>query len=84
MRCFAFASCLRCGAILAGNFRTSILTNAPAHQFDVKIDHCFNDKQRVAVRYSQAYSEYDVPFVLAKGNFGDGQNSSTTVHRETA
>jgi hypothetical protein len=62
------------------NFRTSVLTNAPGHQFDVKIDHHFNDKQRVAVRYSQAYGEYDVPFVLASATFNDGFTSSTTVH----
>jgi Carboxypeptidase regulatory-like domain/TonB dependent receptor-like, beta-barrel len=62
------------------NFRTSILTNAPAHQFDVKIDHHFSDKQRVAVRYSQSYGEYDVPFVLANSGFNDGYTSSTTVH----
>ena len=62
------------------NFRDTILTDAPAHQFDVKVDHHFNDKQRVAVRYSQSYSEYNVPFVLASGDFGDGQTSSQTVH----
>jgi carboxypeptidase family protein/TonB-dependent receptor-like protein len=62
------------------NFRKTILTNAPGHQFDVKVDHHFNDKQRIAVRYSQAYGEYNVPFVLASGDFGDGQTSSTTVH----
>jgi hypothetical protein len=62
------------------NFRTSILTNAPAHQFDVKIDHFFNEKQKLAVRYSQSYGEYDVPFVLANANFNDGFTSSTTVH----
>ena len=62
------------------NFRTSVLTNAPSHQFDVKVDHYFSDKQRLGVRYSQSYGEFDVPFVLASGNFGDGQTSSTTVH----
>lgn len=62
------------------NYRTSILTNAPGHQFDVKIDHYFNDKQRVAIRYSQSYGEYNVPFVLANANFNDGFTSSTTVH----
>jgi hypothetical protein len=62
------------------NFRTSILTNAPAHQFDVKVDHYFNEKQHAAVRYSQSYGEYDVPFVLANGTFNDGYTSSTTVH----
>lgn len=62
------------------NFRTSILTNSPSHQFDVKVDHYFNDKQRVAVRYSQSYGEYNVPFVLANNNFNDGFTSSTTVH----
>jgi Carboxypeptidase regulatory-like domain len=62
------------------NFRTSVLTNSPAHQFDIKIDHHFNDKQRLAVRYSQAYGEYDVPFVLASADFDDGYNSNTEVH----
>ena len=62
------------------NFRTSVLTNAPSHQFDVKIDHHFTDKQHVAVRYSQSYGEYNVPFVLANANFNDGFTSSTSVH----
>jgi len=62
------------------NFRTSVLTNAPSHQFDVKVDHYFTDKQRVAVRYSQSYGESDVPFVLGSSTFNDGFTSSTTVH----
>jgi Carboxypeptidase regulatory-like domain/TonB dependent receptor len=62
------------------NYRTTILTNEPAHQFDVKVDHHFNDKQRVAVRYSQAYGEFDTPFVLANSIFNDGYTSSTSVH----
>jgi len=62
------------------NFRTSVLTDAPSHQFDVKIDHYFNDQQRIAVRYSQSYGEYNVPFVLGSGDFNDGFTSSTTVH----
>ena len=62
------------------NFRTSVLTNQPAHQFDVKVDHYFNDRQRLGVRYSQFYGEFDVPFVLANANFNDGYTQSTTVH----
>jgi hypothetical protein len=62
------------------NFRTSILTNAPVHQFDVKIDHHFNENQKLAVRYSQQHSEYDAPYVLANANFNDGFNSYTDVH----
>jgi hypothetical protein len=62
------------------NYRSSTLTNAPAHAFDVKIDHHFNDKMRVAGRYSQSYSEFDVPFVLGSGSFNDGYTSSTSVH----
>jgi hypothetical protein len=62
------------------NFRTSILSDAPVHQFDVKIDHHFNENQKIAVRYSQQHSEYDVPYVLANGNFNDGFNSHTDVH----
>ena len=62
------------------NFRTSVLTNQPAHQFDVKVDHYFTEKQRLSARYSQSYGEFDVPFVLANANFNDGYTSSTTVH----
>jgi hypothetical protein len=61
------------------NFRASVVSNAPSHQFDVKIDHHFNDKQKVGVRYSQSYGEFDVPFVLASADFNDGQNSHTSV-----
>ncbi|MGB7438536.1 MAG: carboxypeptidase regulatory-like domain-containing protein [Candidatus Acidiferrum sp.] len=62
------------------NFRTSVLTDSPSHQFDVKVDHYFTDKQRVGIRYSQSYGEYNVPFVLGSGTFNDGFTSSTTVH----
>lgn len=62
------------------NFRTSILAHAPSYQFDVKVDHIFNEKQRVAVRYSQSHGEYNVPFVLASADFNDGFNSYTNVH----
>src|SRR5271167_4291414 len=62
------------------NFRDTILTDAPVHQFDVKIDHHFNDKMRLGVRYSQAYSEFNVPYVLASADFNDGFNSNTSVH----
>ncbi len=62
------------------NFRTSILTDAPAHQFDVKIDHNFTDKQKLSGRFSHLYSEYNVPFVLASATFNDGVNSHTTVY----
>jgi hypothetical protein len=62
------------------NYRSTTLTDAPAHAFDVKIDHHFNDRQRIAGRYSQAYSEFNVPFVLGSGSFNDGFTSSTSVH----
>jgi len=64
----------------ADNYRTSILANAPGYQFDVKIDHNFSDKQRLSGRFSRAYGEYNVPFVLASGDFNDGFNSSTSVY----
>lgn len=64
----------------ADNFRTSTLSVAPGYQFDVKIDHHFSDKLRVGVRYSQLHSEFNVPFILGSGDFGDGQTSFTDVH----
>jgi hypothetical protein len=62
------------------NFRTSILNDSPSYQFDVKIDHHFNDKQKLGVRYSQSHGEFNVPFVLASGDFNDGFNSHADVH----
>src|SRR5450432_943601 len=62
------------------NFRTSILANAPGYQFDIKVDHHFNENQRVAVRYSQSHGEYNVPYVLASADFNDGLKSSTDVN----
>ena len=62
------------------NYRTSILTNAPSHQWDIKIDHNFTDTQKFSGRFSHLYSEYNVPFVLANANFNDGFNSDTDVY----
>ena len=62
------------------NFRTSVLTNAPSHQFDIKIDHNFTDTQKFSGRFSHLYSEYNVPFVLANADFNDGFNSDTSVY----
>ncbi len=61
------------------NFRTSVLTNAPGYQFDVKIDHNFSQNQMLAARYSQLHGEYNVPFVLGSADFNDGFTSSTNV-----
>ena len=61
------------------NFRTSVLTNAPGYQFDVKVDHNFSQTQMLAARYSQLHSEYNVRFVLGSANFNDGFTSSTNV-----
>lgn len=62
------------------NYRTSILTNAPSHQFDIKIDHNFTDTQKLSGRISHLYSQYDVPFVLANAIFNDGFTSNTSVY----
>ena len=44
------------------NFTTS--ASAPDYQFDIKIDHQINDKQRINGRYSRSHSNFTSPFIL--------------------
>ena len=62
------------------NFHKVILSSTDGWQFDVKVDHHFNDKNHLSARYSQVHSTNDVPTVLGDGDFNDGFNSITDVH----
>ncbi len=61
------------------NFRTSVVAQAPQRQFDIKIDHHFNDKMNFSGRYSNVHSENVNPFVVGSGDFNDGFTASTDV-----
>jgi Carboxypeptidase regulatory-like domain/TonB dependent receptor len=62
------------------NFHQVVLSATDGWQFDVKIDHHFNDKNHLSARYSQLHSTNDVPTVFGDGDFNDGFNSLTDVH----
>src|SRR5262249_42266391 len=67
----------------AFNFHKVVLSNIKQRQFDIKIDHHFNDKNRLSARYSNLHMTNDVPTVFGDGDFapsGDGFDSVTDVH----
>lgn len=62
------------------NFHKVILTNNDGYQFDIKVDHHFNEKNHLSARYSRLHSSFAVPTVFGDGDFGDGLSSPTDVH----
>jgi len=62
------------------NFHQVVLSRTDSWQFDVKVDHHFNDKNHLSARYSQSHSTNDVPTVFGDGDFNDGFSSITDVH----
>ncbi len=67
------------GAGDINNFRQTVVVNAPQYQFDVKIDHQINDKQRLTARYSRLYNSYDAPFVVGDSGPNDGFTETTNA-----
>ncbi len=61
------------------NYNFSTLANGPDHQFDIKIDHQINDRNRVSGRYSRGWSNYTTPLTLGDGFDNDGIKSGVTV-----
>ncbi len=61
------------------NYNYTTLANAPDYQFDIKIDHQINDKNRVNGRYSRGWSNYTTPLTLGDGFDNDGIASGVTV-----
>jgi hypothetical protein len=62
------------------NFTTS--ASAPDYQFDIKVDHQINDKQRINARYSRSHSNFTSPLILGDGftsGSGDGIAGSPTT-----
>jgi hypothetical protein len=62
------------------NFLFSGTAHAPDYQFDIKVDHQINDKQRISGRYSRGVSNYYTPEILgdAFDNNGTGDGISGT------
>jgi hypothetical protein len=68
------------------NFRTSTIASTTGHQFDIKIDHHFNDRVHLSGRYSNLHQNFETPFIVgdgtdANGNtINDGLAGSLDVH----
>ncbi len=61
------------------NFNWTLTGNAPDYQFDIKVDHQINDKNRIAGRYSRGWSNFTTPLTLGDGYDNDGIKSGVTV-----
>jgi hypothetical protein len=64
------------------NFNFSTIANGPDYQFDIKVDHQINDKQRINARYSRSHSNFVSPEILGDSfdsPSGDGIAGSPTT-----
>jgi hypothetical protein len=71
---------------LAGEFNNYLfsgVSSAPDYQFDIKLDHQINDKQRISGRYSREASTYSTPYFMGDGfdnnGSGDGIGGTPTT-----
>jgi hypothetical protein len=62
-----------------GNYNYTTLAHAPDYQFDIKLDHQINDKNRINGRYSRGWNNYTTPLTLGDGFDNDGIASGVTV-----
>jgi hypothetical protein len=62
-----------------GNYNWTVTAEAPDYQFDIKVDHQLNDKNRISGRYSRGWSNYTTPLTLGDGFDNDGIGSGVTV-----
>ncbi len=66
------------------NFVFHTTGHAPGYQFDIKLDHQINDKQRISGRYSRGWSNFQTPTILADGQYNDGiANGPTTAQNSS-
>jgi hypothetical protein len=61
------------------NYNYTTVANAPDYQFDIKLDHQINDKNRVSGRYSRGWSNFTTPLTLGDGFDNDGIASGVTL-----
>jgi hypothetical protein len=56
--------------VFSPNFRLNLLSKDPGYQFDIKVDHQLNDKNRLSGRYSRSHSNTSTPEILGDLEFG--------------
>jgi hypothetical protein len=61
------------------NYNYTTTSNAPDYQFDIKVDHQINDRNRINARYSRGWSNYTTPLTLGDGFDNDGIANGVTV-----
>ncbi len=61
------------------NYNFTTLSSGPDYQFDIKIDHQINDRNRVSGRYSRGWSNGTAPLTLGDSFDNDGIKSAVTV-----
>lgn len=72
------------------NYRQSTVASSSGYQYDVKIDHHFNENMHLSGRYSHLYSDFSTPFFLGDGTdaagntINDGLAGKTVVHNAGA
>lgn len=62
------------------NYRAATLFSQSQYQFDVKIDHQFNDRKKFSGRYSFLHNDSVTPYLAGSGTFNDGLTSFTDVN----
>jgi Carboxypeptidase regulatory-like domain/TonB dependent receptor len=62
------------------NYRAATLFSQSQYQFDVKIDHLFNERQKISGRYSFLHNNSATPYLAGSGTFNDGLTSFTNVN----
>jgi carboxypeptidase family protein/TonB-dependent receptor-like protein len=62
------------------NFHKVVLSQDPARQYDIKVDHHFSEKNHLSARYSNHHDVFAVPTVFGDGDFNDGFTGTTDVH----
>src|SRR5579859_1985943 len=61
------------------NYDFTVVGQAPDYQFDIKLDHQINDKNRISGRYSRGWYNFTTPLTLGDGLDNDGIKSGVTV-----
>jgi hypothetical protein len=61
------------------NYNWTSTTSIPDYQFDIKVDHQLNDRNRLSGRYSRSWSNGTSPLTLGDGFDNDGIKSGVVV-----
>lgn len=61
------------------NYHASVLNKTTGRQFDIKVDHSINDKNRLSARYSNLHSDNFVPTIFGDGDWGPGGDGLDTL-----